>query len=289
MVIQTFHKKCNRHAPQVSPAKNVTICSQCQKRMLSWKNVFFTRTNRDILWEFVRRTWKDADAADVENRGRSGLTELLHTKCTRSDMNKKLHEKQGNESVTQTFPAQCTCRAGTGISAPKGRKKIARGACGAHVQRFTLHARRAGPVCPAAPPVSTFHVGEMRFCKFVIALAPQAYFFCCSRKSMQKEELGTRLYGAHTRAIGERHGAFSAANLIALRLLSALAEPTTRRRQNTAGITIVLYSRNTGRMFVSALHKASTVYGGGGICEANDGRGFATAPPQSALRPPAPP
>ena len=61
-------------------------------------------------------------------------------------------------------------------------------------------------------PTSTRHIFNVsrwreHFCKFASSLAPQAYFFCCSRKSMQKEELGTRLYCAHTRAVGERHGA----------------------------------------------------------------------------------
>ena len=66
-------------------------------------------------------------------------------------------------------------------------EKTARGACGRPDKgRKKLHAERAIPC---------FNVSRWRECfsKFASALAPQAYFFCCSRKSMQKEELG-RVY-----------------------------------------------------------------------------------------------
>ena len=56
---------------------------------------------------------------------------------------------------------------------------------------FSFAARAAGNIRTQRVRRRMFNVSRWRerFCKFATSLAPQAYFFCCSRKSMQKEEL----------------------------------------------------------------------------------------------------
>ena len=95
-------------------------------------------------------------------------------------------------------------------SAKQGQFQICRRVS---LQRETLNMQRDFPLPACSGLVSTFHVGEILSCRFSTTLAPQAYFFCCSRKSMQKEELGREILRADARDWGAKRR-MRAANLI---------------------------------------------------------------------------
>ena len=91
--------------------------------------------------------------------------------------------------------------------------------------------RLCRPFCPVSP--------DCLFCSDTATVASQTYFFCCARKSRQKDALGDALYCALPRAIFSRPGG---RRFFTLPIAFSSGKCTTRIFGQTASISILLIS-----------------------------------------------
>ena len=119
---------------------------------------------------------------------------------------------------------------------------------------------RGGRLCLPACPVSP----DFLFCSDTATVAPRACFFCCARKSRQKESLGDAPYCALPRAIFLPLRGLNALfwrRIATIPIASGSAECTTRSYGQTASISVLLISGILGQS-----HSRTAYCRGGRLC-----------------------